>query len=74
MRQERTGNWTQSMSKKKSNETVASQQPASPSTVPFATKDDAASLLDKLRDLLPKAFLDGVLDQKALLAALNLNQ
>lgn len=62
------------MSKKKSHETAASQQLASPSTVPFATKDDATSLLDQLRDLLPSAFLEGVLDQEALLAALNLNQ
>ena len=62
------------MRKKKSGETVVSQEVASPSTVPFATKDDAASLLDQLRDLFPSAFLEGVLDQEALLAALNLNQ
>lgn len=62
------------MSKKKSHETAASQQLARPSTVPFVTNDTTTSLLNQLRDLLPSVFLDGILDQKALLAALNLNQ
>lgn len=42
--------------------------------VPAATDDEQAALLDRLRDLVPSAFPDGVLDSVALLKALSTDE
>jgi adenine-specific DNA-methyltransferase len=42
--------------------------------VPGETEDAQAALLAQLRDLVPSAFVDGVLDRAALLAALDLSE